>query len=228
MSHLEKPHFYGRRKGKKLRQNRAEAYEQLLPLLKIAEQDMQADPKSFFDFTPSAIWMEIGFGNGEHMAAQAAANPTVGFIGCEPFVNGVSALLTEVKNQDLKNIRLWHDDARPLLRSLPDGCLDRCFILNSDPWPKNKHAKRRFIQKETLDDLYRLLKPGAELRLSSDHPVLIDWQLCTTLDHGGFAWTATCKDDWQNLPADMPAHTRYQQKGAKQGRSTAFLNFFRR
>lgn len=182
------------------------------------------NPASLFDTAKKEIWLEIGFGNGEHLIEQALDNPDVGFIGCEPFVNGVSALLVAIEKHNVQNIRLWPDDARFLMDALPDHCLDRCFILNSDPWPKKKHAKRRFIQKETLDDLHRLLKTGAELRMSSDHPVLIDWQLEKTYFHGGFDWAATCADDWRQRPDDM-RETRYQQKGKKQGRPTVFLNF---
>lgn len=220
----QRPHFYGRRKGKKLRAERARVMEELLPKLRFDLSDIKENPASLFDTPKKEVWLEIGFGNGEHLIEQALDNPDVGFIGCEPFVNGVSALLVAIEKHNVQNIRLWPDDARFLMDALHDHCLDRCFILNSDPWPKKKHAKRRFIQKETLDDLHRILKTGAELRMSSDHPVLIDWQLEKTYFHGGFNWTATCADDWRQRPKDM-RETRYQQKGEKQGRPTVFLNF---
>lgn len=234
------PKFYGRRKGKTLRNRRLTAYEEVLPEVEIrlpfplsrlreGEQGgvSPVDPQSFFPSPCKSIWLEIGFGDGKHLLHQAMAHPDVGFIGCEPFINGIAALCADIRDNNIKNIRIWPDDARLLMAAVKDASIDRCFLLNSDPWPKKKHAKRRFIQKETLDELHRLLKPGAPFRMSSDHPVLAAWQLEKTYFHGGFEWTATCAADWRDRPADLP-ETRYQKKGAGQGRPTVFLDFIRR
>lgn len=218
--------FYGRRKGKKMHAQRQETYETTLPAVQITlpDGDGKIDPRVFFGGAYDKIQLEVGFGGGEHLAWHARQNPDTGFIGCEPFINGVASLCQHIREHDLKNIRIWPDDARIFMPRLADASLDRCFVLNSDPWPKRRHQKRRFIQPETLDDIHRLLKDGAELRLSSDHPVLAGWQLEQTYFHGGFYWQAQCADDWRRRPDDFP-ETRYQKKGATQGRPTVFLNF---
>ncbi len=218
--------FYGRRKGKKLRDQRSSAYEDVYPRISLPVPDAATDPASFFDFPVKEVWLEVGFGSGEHLVHQALQNPDVGMIGCEPFLNGIAALCTEIKTKNIRNIRIFGDDARLLLPQLADGSLGRAFVLNSDPWPKKRHAKRRFIQTATLDMLHRLLKKNAELRLSSDHPVLIAWQLHQTYFHGGFDWQAKCANDWRRRPDDLP-ETRYQKKGQREGRDTVFLNFNR-
>lgn len=216
--------FYGRRKGKKMRSQRLDGIDTVYPLVRISLPDAVVDPRGFFDTPVTAVWLEVGFGNGEHLLHHALQNPDIGLIGCEPFINGIAALCAEIKAHDVRNIRIFGDDARLLLPHMSDGSIARAFVLNSDPWPKRRHAKRRFIQKETLDELHRLLQEGAELRLSSDHPVLIDWQLHQTYFHGGFDWHANSAADWRTRPADLPP-TRYQQKGLREGRETAFLNF---
>lgn len=192
----------------------------------IAHLPDSIDPASFFDFPVKDVWLEVGFGNGEHLLHHALNNPDIGMIGCEPFINGIAALCTDIKKHGVKNIRIFGDDARLFLPRLKTASLGRVFVLNSDPWPKKRHAKRRFIQQETLAEIHRLLKDGAEFRMSSDHPVLIDWQLRQALMHGGFSWQAKCAADWQTRPADLP-ETRYQKKGLREGRDTAFLNFRR-
>lgn len=219
--------FYGRRKGKKLRDNRVDAMETIFPAIRIpapADDGADIDPRGYFDFPLREVWLEVGFGNGEHLLHHAINNPDIGMIGCEPFLNGVAALCKGIKEHNVRNIRIFMDDARLLLPRLAPASFDRAFVLNSDPWPKKRHAKRRFIQQGTLDELHRLLKDGAEFRMSSDHPVLIAWQLEQAYFHGGFQWLATCAADWQTRPADLPP-TRYQEKGKREGRDTAFLNF---
>lgn len=220
-----RPMFYGRRKGKKMHGGRLDALESVLPPITIAGGTDQIAPAALFPFPVRAVHMEIGFGDGEHLLQQAINNPDIGFIGCEPFVNGIAALCLGIKTNNVKNIRLFPDDARLLMARLRDESIDRCYILNSDPWPKTRHHKRRFIQKETLDALHRLLKPGAELRLSSDHPGLAAWQLEKTFFHGGYAWTAREAADWRMRPADM-SETRYQKKNMA-GHPMTFLNFTR-
>jgi tRNA (guanine-N7-)-methyltransferase len=196
--------FYGRRKGKKLRPNRVRLLEDVLPRYQIRAG--QALPSGHRD-----LWLEVGFGAGEHLAAQAAAHPDVLMIGCEPFINGVAKLCEHIEQGNLTNIRILNDDARPLLDALPDSCLDRVFVLFADPWPKTRHADRRFIGKANLDRLARLMKPGAELRVASDHPILKRWSLQQLRAHPAFKWRLEKCHDWLHRPTDWPP-TRYEQK----------------
>lgn len=219
--------FYGRRKGKALRVERLDAMETVFPAVKLPLPAPDTDPASFFDTPVRAVWFEVGFGSGEHLIHHALQNPDIGMIGCEPFLNGIAALCRDIKQHGIKNIRIFADDARLFMPGLKSGSIERAFVLNSDPWPKTRHAKRRFIQKETLDELHRLLKPGAEFRMSSDHPVLAAWQLEQAYFHGGYEWQAKDASSWRGRPADLP-QTRYQKKGEIQGRETVFLNFNRR
>ncbi|HCS22922.1 MAG TPA: tRNA (guanosine(46)-N7)-methyltransferase TrmB [Alphaproteobacteria bacterium] len=225
----QKRQFYGRRKGKKLRTQQQGAYEGILPAVTLAlpAGDAPVEPASFFDAPVKQVWMEIGFGHGEHLAWHAKNNPDVGFIGCEPFINGIAALCMQIGEHGLKNVRIWPDDARLLLSRLPAQSLDRLFIINADPWPKKRHHKRRFIQTEMLDKLHALLKPGAEFRMATDHPDLAEWLVEKTCAHPGFEWQAKCAADWQTRPADLP-ETKFQNKGLKAGRPTVFLNFTRK
>jgi len=221
--------FYGRRKGKKLRPRQQEALEAVMPSAEISlpEGTAAIDPAGFFDFTPRETWLEIGFGGGEHLAYHAAENPDIGMIGCEPFLNGIASLCLQIHDRRLGNIRIWPEDARPFMARLAPAALDRCFIINSDPWPKKRHHKRRFIQKETLDELARLLKPGAELRMATDHPGLAAWLIEQTYFHDAFEWTAQTPADWRARPDDLP-ETKFQNKGLKAGRPTVFLSFRRK
>ncbi len=175
----------------------------------------------------SDFWLEVGFGGGEHLAAQAVAHPGIGIIGCEPFINGVAGLLDHVEREGLGNVRIFDDDARFLLDALPDASIGRCFVLFSDPWPKKRHWERRFIGPENLERLARVLKNGAELRLASDDPGLVTWMLDQTWHHPAFAWTAQRADDWRIRPSDWPA-TRYEEKAVAAGRRPVFLRFCRR
>lgn len=197
---------FGRRRGKPLRSNRADALEINLEKFQITLVDTShpIDPRSFFDFNPQKIWFEIGFGNGEYLLHQALNNPDIGMLGCEPYVNGVASLCVEIKKHNIKNIRIWPDDARLLMPRLIDQSVDKLFLINSDPWPKTRHHKRRFVQQETLDEIHRLLKPGAEFRMATDHAGLAGWQLEKTYFHGGFEWTARTANDWRERPADTP------------------------
>lgn len=223
------PKFYGRRKGKAIKQNRQAAYNLVMDWARITLADgaEKIDPRTLFDFPVTAVWLEVGFGNGEQLVHQALQNPTIGMIGCEPFLNGVSALCRDIKDNNIKNIRIWQEDARLFMPRLKDSCFSRVFVLNSDPWPKKRHHKRRFIQKETLDELHRLMEPGAELRLSSDDPSLNAWQIEKPYFHGGFEWLAKDAAGWRTRPDDMLG-TRYQGKGLAAGRPTMFFNFKKR
>lgn len=215
--------FYGRRKGKPLKGARQDALQALLPDITLNTSDIPA----FFKAWPECQ-MEIGFGDGEVIAHLAETQPHVGFIGCEPFINGIAGLCKLITEKKLGNIRIWPDDARLLLPHIPALSLSRLYLLNSDPWPKKRHHKRRFVQKETLDAIHRILKPDAHFIMSTDHPDLADWQLEKTYFHGGFEWTAQSKADWENRPAELPTPTRYQRKGLKEGRPTIFQRFIKK
>lgn len=219
--------FYGRRKGKKLHVGRLDALESVLPEIRIAlPTEGLVDPHHFFSFPVSDIHFEIGFGNGENLLHQAMNNPEIGFIGCEPFVNGVATLCKHIRDNKVKNIRIWPDDARLLMMKLNPQSMGRIFVLNADPWPKTRHWKRRFIQTETLNEINRLLKPDGELRMSTDHAALAAWLIEKTYFHSGFTWLARSQSDWRERPVDMQ-ETRYQKRGLQHGRQTVFLNFKR-
>ena len=170
--------------------------------------------------------LEVGFGGGEHLAEQARRHPDTGFIGCEPFENGVAKLLTQVQASGLRNVRVVPDDARGILVRLPDASLSFVFVLFPDPWPKLRHHKRRFIQTRTLDQIHRLLKPGGELRIATDHTDYGQWALMHLMRDNRFEWAATRAADWRVRPDDWVA-TRYEQKALKAGRSCIYLRFFR-
>ena len=183
------------------------------------------DPSLLFDPKLAKVWLEIGFGAGEHLAAQAAAHPDVGFIGAEPFVNGVAALLAQVDAAGLRNVRLHDDDARKLLPRLKEASIDRVFLLYSDPWPKKRHWNRRFVCKENLDALARVLAPGGLFRFATDHMGHMEWALWHLTRHPAFRWTARGPEDWCTRPGDgFP--TRYEEKGLA-GDVRVYLEFRR-
>ena len=214
-------HTFGRRRGRRLRTGQQALLTDLLPQVAIKA------PETAALFTPPReVWLEIGFGGGEHLAAQAASHLGIGFIGCEPFVNGVVSLLAQVKAQALGNVRIWQGDARALLAGLPDGSIARAFILFPDPWPKARHHKRRLITASFLDELARILRSGAELRLATDDGDYLAWMLERLTAHRAFAWTARGPGDWRDRPADWPA-TRYEAKALAAGRRPAYLRFVR-
>ncbi len=214
--------LYGRRKGWKLSAHQASLTETLLPRLTIAPEKGR-DPKLYFDASIADIWLEVGFGGGEHLAWQAEQHPDIGLIGAEPFEAGVAKLLArlgEVRN----NIRIYPGDARDVIEALPDASLGRVFILFPDPWPKTRHHKRRFIQMEMLDQLARVMRPAAELRFASDDPGYLIYALERFMAHAAFRWTAQSPSDWRARTDDWP-QTRYE---AKQLHGTpSFLRFVR-
>ena len=186
------------------------------------------------------MWLEIGFGGGEHLVWQARANPGVGLIGCEPFQDGVVKVLSAIEDRcsaipsptpgeggrALANIRVLADDARPLLRWLPSASIGRAFVLFPDPWPKARHRKRRIVSEATLGELARVLRPGAELRLATDDGDYAGAMLLAIGRQAYFQWTANGPDDWRRRPADWPA-TRYEEKALREGRRCYFLSFHR-
>ncbi len=221
---------YGRRQGRPLRAGRKALLEEALPRLEITlpEDERPLRAEELFDPLPQRLFLEIGFGGGEHLAWQAAHNPDTAFIGAEYFVTGVATLLGQLQEQGAEApLRLYLGDARDLMERLPDAVLDRVFILFPDPWPKKRHHKRRLIQRETLDLLARLLKDGGELRFATDDPGYPSWALQRLSDHPAFAWQVAGPDDWRRRPADWPA-TRYEEKALKAGRRPAYLRLRRK
>jgi len=185
------------------------------------------NPTTLFPTPPAAVWLEIGFGAGEHLAAQAEQHPGTGFIGCEVFENGIARLVGEIAHRDLDNIRIFADDARLLLDRLAPASIGRVFILFPDPWPKSRHHKRRLVAPATLDRLAGVMQPGAELRLATDDPGYLAWMLEHVTAHRDFVWTARSPADWRERAPDWPA-TRYEEKAGAAGRIPAFLRFIRR
>jgi tRNA (guanine-N7-)-methyltransferase len=224
-----KRRVYGRRFGRKLRDSQKDLLAEVMPKVRVPalEPGARLDPASLFDTPKRDFWLEIGFGGGEHLVWQADQNPDVGLIGAEPFLNGVVSGLGHIHREQVTNVRVWPDDARPLMDALPEGCLGRAFILFPDPWPKKRHNNRRFVQKENLDSLARLLRFGAELRMASDDQDYVAWMLAETTPHPAFAWLAEGPSDWRERPRDWPA-TRYEEKARAKGIQPSFLRFRRR
>ena len=216
--------FYGRRHGRRLRAGREHLLQELLPKLQIELPKGLLSLPDLFPADRAAYWLEIGFGGGEHLAAQAAAYPDVGLIGAEPFINGIVSLLRQVERRQLPNVRVLGDDVRPLLARLTPASLARVFILFPDPWPKTRHHNRRLINAATLNHLHRILCAQGELRIASDHQGYLAWILRHVLDHGGFQWMAARADDWRQRPEDWPA-TRYEGKARAKGDAPVFLRF---
>jgi tRNA (guanine-N7-)-methyltransferase len=218
--------IWGRRQGPKLRPGRQALLETLLPRLSLdLPAEGRLDPAGLFP-DARAIWLEIGFGGGEHLAAQAGAHPEVGLIGVEPFITGVAKLLSLIEEGGLTNVRILVDDARLLLSALPDASITHAFILFPDPWPKLRHHKRRIVSRSTVPELARVLRPGAELRLATDDADYARWMLEAVLAEPRFAWLAERAADWRERPPDWPA-TRYEEKARAAGRAPVFLRFER-
>ena len=184
------------------------------------------DPDTLFGAARRSIWLEIGFGGGEHLAQQAERHPTAGFIGCEVFENGIVKLLAQIEQRRLDNIRIFADDARLLIAALPPASIDRVFILFPDPWPKRRHHKRRLLSREMLDALAAMMTDNGELRVATDDADYLCWSLERLTDHPAFEWLARRPRDWRERPADWPP-TRYEEKALTAGRSPAFLRFRR-
>lgn len=217
--------FFGRRKGKALRERQVDLMTALLPELKL---DLGAEPpldlKALFPVPVETLRLEIGFGGGEHLVHRAVENSTTGFIGVEPFVNSMAKLLAKVEELELRNIRVHDDDATQLLDWLPEGSIDRIDLLYPDPWPKKKHWKRRFVSEVNLTRFHRVLKPGGLFCFASDIDTYVNWTLQHCRDHQGFAWTAEEPSDWLTPFPTWPG-TRYEAKARREGRSSAYLTF---
>jgi tRNA (guanine-N7-)-methyltransferase len=219
--------FFGRRKGHKLRPRQAGLFEALLPRLAIdLTRPAPAELSALFAEPVTAVCLEIGFGGGEAMLAQAKADRHIGFIGVEPFVNGMAKALAGIEAEGLNNIRLHFDDAVGLIAWLPDASLDRVDLIHPDPWPKRRHWKRRFVQDETVSQLARIVRAGGEFRFVTDIADYAAWTLQRLLRSPHFAWVAQCADDWRN-PWPGFVGTRYHAKAAREQRSSCFLLFRR-
>ncbi len=199
---------FGRIKSRPIKPRQAALLETLLPRIRLPEG--RFDPR---DLAPEAkeVWLEIGFGGGEHLAAQAERGPQNLYLGAEPFLNGVASVLRHIDERGLTNVRLLNGDARTLMAGLPDASLDRLIILFPDPWPKARHHKRRLVQDDFVADAARLLKAGARLRFATDWADYADWALRRFLASPDLAWLAEAADDWRRPPADHVT-TRYEEK----------------
>jgi tRNA (guanine-N7-)-methyltransferase len=202
--------LYGRRKGPKLSAHKEDLRRTLLPTHALAIVP-GADPRTCFAPPVEDVWLEVGFGAGEHMLALARSNPSVGLIGAEPYESGVAKLLSHMADDPPPNLRIHEGDARDILAALPDGTLGKIFVLFPDPWPKTRHHKRRFVQTEMLTAFARVLRPGGEFRFASDDAGYAAWTLERALAHPAFAWTAKSPADFTARPANWPP-TRYEAK----------------
>lgn len=221
--------FFGRRKGKALRPGHDTLVRTLLPRLRIDLRPGGAslDCATLFARPVTAIRLEIGFGGGEHLAHEARSHTGIGYIGCEPFVNGVAKLLAVVSAEGLDNVRIFDRDATELLAALPAGSLDRADLLFPDPWPKRRQRKRRFVSDENLAALARVLRPGAGFRFATDIDDYAGWTLARVLRSRDFAWETGGAEDWRR-PWDGWPGTRYEAKAREAGRPAAYLSFSRR
>ena len=238
----DKPKFFGRRKGRTIHKAKSFLLDSFLPRVLLRSTESVVLEKCFAE-PKEKYCLEIGFGDGEHLAAIAKSQPQNGFIGVEVFKNGVANLLSlltglkEGHDEDLTenvgfeggrvdNIRVFDDDVRLLFACLPSASFDKIFLLFPDPWPKTRHADRRFVNPDNLRELARLLKKGGILQIATDHPIYKKWTLDVMHRNKDFRWTAKCSDDWRNPPADW-FETKYQRKALKEGRRPVFFEFER-
>jgi len=239
--------IFGRRKGKALRPGRQDLVDRVLPDLRLSLDALPRviDPNTLFDRPAGAdtrwpvreIWLEIGFGHGEHLAYQLETHPDIAIIGAEYYLNGVARLLahlwdrTDDRSSSAWPVRILQDDARLLLSRLAPATIGRAFILHPDPWPKQRHHKRRVVSTPTLDALAACMEDGAELRMASDDPGYVSWMLDHALRHPDFEWLAEGPGDWRHdgagRPGDWP-QTKYEHKALAQGRRCTLLRFRRR
>jgi tRNA (guanine-N7-)-methyltransferase len=219
--------FFGRRKGHRLRAHQADLIEHLLPQLSLNMAGRPpADIVALFGEHVDDVRLEIGFGGGEHLSAEARAFPDTGFIGCEPYVNGMAKILTAIEQHRIDNIRLFAGDAAELLAWVPEHSLARIDLIHPDPWPKRRHWKRRFVQDATIAAMARVLKAGAEFRFVSDIDDYCTWTLSLFSRSPDFVWTAERACDWRE-PWPNYTMTRYGRKAEREGRVATYLRFRR-
>ena len=220
--------FFGRRHGKTLRPVQAGAVARLLPAWKLdLTSPAPADLRSLFPVPVDGVRLEIGFGGGEHLHHEAGRFQAAGFIGVEPFVNGMAKLVAKLEEEPRENLRLYDDDATRLLDWLPQGSLDGIDLFYPDPWPKKRHWKRRFVSPANLDCFARVLKSGGKFRFASDIDTYVNWTLAACRAHGAFEWQARSADDWRRPYEGWPG-TRYEAKAVREGRTPTYLAFLRR
>jgi len=222
--------FYGRIKGKSLKPAQERDLDTLLPKVRVPgvewSENAERTPLDMVrTFGDRSVWLEVGFGGGEHIAAQAIANPDVAIIGCEPFVNGVAMLLGKIRRDGITNIFVHPGDARDLFDVLPDASISRAFLLYPDPWPKARHHRRRFVTSEHLEPLARVVKPGSEFRVATDIPDYVR-QTMEEVPKFGFTWTARQAHDWRAPWSDWH-RTRYEAKAIREGRVPHYMTFQR-
>lgn len=232
MSTPQRPHrnFYGRLKGKALKKSQKAYLDEDLAKLSPGPVDWEDNPdrrplalQALFD--GREVWLEVGFGGGEHLVHQAQANPDVGLIGAEPYINGVAMLLGKIRRAGVTNLAVHPGDARDLMDVLPPQSISKAFLLYPDPWPKARHHRRRFVTAEHLEPLARCLKPGAEFRVATDIPDYVR-QTLEEVPKAGFDWLAECPADWRAPWGDWIS-TRYEQKALREGRVPHYLTFRR-
>ena len=210
---------FGRAKGRKLSPTQSALMDEYFPRLK---WDITTRPKS----VGKPLWLEIGFGGAEHLLHQAKTNPDIQILGAEPFLNGVVKAVQGAVKAELANVSLHHGDVRDVLAALPDECLERVFVLFPDPWRKSRHHKRRLINENFLDEIYRVLKHGHEFRFASDIIHYVDWTITRVHKHGGFDWPANDMSDWRQPPSDW-CNTRYEAKAKREGRECHYFTFIK-
>ncbi len=224
--------FYGRIHGKTLRKGQVEHLETTLPTLTPPNVSWEDNPERnpidltelFGDSRP--VWLEVGFGGGEHLLHMAQTYPDIGIIGCEPYVNGVAMLVPRIAEQGVKNARVLHGDARDMLDVLPEASLDKAFLLYPDPWPKKRHHRRRFVNAENIDPLARALKPGAEFRVATDIEDYVRHTMEHMMARDDFEWLAEGPEDWRKPWSDWH-RTRYEAKAIREGRVPHYMTFRR-
>ncbi|MEM9970504.1 MAG: tRNA (guanine(46)-N(7))-methyltransferase TrmB [Pseudomonadota bacterium] len=221
--------FYGRTRGKGLREAQ-KRYLADLEELGLDGVDWETNPgRAPLDlaalFGARPLWLEIGFGGGEHLVHQAEKNPEVALIGAEPYINGIAMLLGKLRKAEAGNVRIHPGDARDLMDVLPPESVSKAFLLYPDPWPKKRHHRRRFVTAEHLAPLRAALKPGAEFRIATDIPDYVR-QALEEVPKAGFTWTAERADDWRSPWPDW-TRTRYEAKALREGRTPHYLTFTR-
>ena len=220
--------IYGRRKGKGSRQNITSIIDSKLPKFAINIEKISkiSNLKALFPKNINEIWLEIGFGSGEHLIEQAKVNPKVGFIGIEVYEDGIAKAVSSIVKLGITNVKIYPNDANNLIYALPKMSIQKTFILFPDPWPKKRHSKRRFISSKNLKQLARIMTEGAQLRIATDHPVLLRWSLEQLINNQSFNWDLSGPESWRKQPSDWFS-TRYENKAINAGRKPIYLNFYK-
>lgn len=215
---------FGTYRKRRLNDEKQKLVKELLPKISIPE-DFSGTPEELFPKKYKEIILEIGFGDGGHLAEQALRNKDSAFIGSEIYINGIASLLKKISDEKIENIKIFKEDARIFLEKIPDNSLDKIFILFPDPWPKAKHHKRRLISENTLELLHKKLKPGGFTRLATDWPDYASWMIIHVMNFGKFNWQTQDKSGWQKIPIDHVI-TKYQEKALAENRQAFFINLF--